>query len=149
QIRTYPAMKWEEAVYDLVIQSLRRQKLVVVDDFQDICAIGSARNGLFTAMRRRFNEFAIEHDRRLVFGGRTNQAWYLPGFLFGESAAVVSSGTLSVEDYAAFFGRLFTTEQMAALDFAVLHRSAPMLDLYQLKFMVNLLSTKATELDTR
>jgi ATP-dependent 26S proteasome regulatory subunit len=148
KIRCFPAQKWEEAVFEMIEGGLHAHHTVVIDDLQDICGIGTVRDGLFLAMRQHFNDFAIRNNYRLIFGGRISGDLNLPSHLFGSAAAIVTSGGLTVEDYGAFFARRLGQATVKEIDFARVHRTAPMLDLYQLHYLANLLRVTDRKLTT-
>ncbi len=145
-IRAYPANKWEEVLYDLVLAGLDRNRVVIFDGFPDMHGIRSARGPLFfRVMMRHLRDLTISRDRRLVLGGNVAYSWESNADTFGDAAALISSGPLKAEDYRAFLSR---TRAVDGVDFKRLHRAAPMLDVYQLKVLANLLRKVAEPVTT-
>ncbi len=122
----------EETLYNLVLNALKAHPVVIVDDVHllDLYSAGChfyPRSGYFNAIMMGLCTFALEADKKLIFGTRENLA---------EAAAQRSYSfgidRFKVEDYASLV-EIFADTHSANLDFEKIFRFAPKLNGHQLK----------------
>ena len=133
-----------EVVWNAIAEGLRHTGTVIFDGCLELASTsyslgpGVGRGPYFRVLMPSLRESAIHEDHRLILGG--NEVHFAEGALsvFGPATTWIEMERLRVEDYRELFERELGP-QAASLDFSLLFRSAPMLDLYQLSFWINLL----------
>jgi transitional endoplasmic reticulum ATPase len=125
-------MALEETLYGVVIDALSGNALVIVDDIHllDLSSAGChlyPRGGYFNAMMMGLCSYALEANKKLIFGTRDHLA---------DAAAQRSYSfgidKFKVEDYAALL-EMFRGDEAKQLDVEKIFRFAPKLNAHQLK----------------
>ncbi|HEY3854829.1 MAG TPA: ATP-binding protein [Verrucomicrobiae bacterium] len=122
----------EETFYNLIFNALKTHSVVIVDDYHllDLFAAGChfyPRAGLMNSIIMGLCAYALEADRKLIFGTTGNLA----------EAAEQRSYSFTIEkfkagDYAAL-SRVWLGGKVDALDFQKIFRFAPKLNAHQIK----------------
>jgi transitional endoplasmic reticulum ATPase len=129
-----------EAISQFVVDALRQYKLVIFDDFGEILSLSDSqsRKHLFiNILRNSWYETAVSEGRRLILGGNITHG--RPDYIFGDAPLEFTTSPLGYADYKVFLQRLLGAA-VAEVDLSLFHRSAPMLDLYQLTFLARLVA---------
>jgi ATP-dependent 26S proteasome regulatory subunit len=130
----------EETLYHLIIETLKTNSLVIVDDLHllDLNACGChfyPRGGYFNTMMMGLCTYALGAKKKLVFGTKEQlaEAAEQRSYSFGIEK-------FKAEDYAALV-KIFRSEQASQLDFDKIFRFAPKLNAHQLKAACQWLAT--------
>jgi ATP-dependent 26S proteasome regulatory subunit len=122
----------EETLYQLVLDALKAQPVVIVDDLHllDLFSAGChfyPRSGYLNSVLMGLCTYALETDRKLIFSttGPMPEAAAQRSYSFGIER-------FKVEDYAAL-ARSWLGNKSAGLDFEKIFRFAPKLNAHQLK----------------
>lgn len=125
-------MALEETLYNLVLEALKSHPTVIVDDIH-LVDLGSGchfypRSGYLNAVMMGLCTYALESNRKLIFGTRGNLAEA------ADQRSYYSFGIdrFKVEDYAAL-AKGWLDGKQAKLDFEKIFRFAPKLNAHQLK----------------
>jgi transitional endoplasmic reticulum ATPase len=125
-------MALEETLYSLVMAALKRHPVVILDDLHLIDLYSSGchfypRSGYLNAVIMGLCHYALEKDRKLIFGttGKMAEPAEQRSYSFGIEK-------FKVEDYAVLAG-VWLGKKVAKLDFAKIFRFAPKLNAHQLK----------------
>jgi transitional endoplasmic reticulum ATPase len=142
-IRAYPALRWEEPIYEMIKSGLQRYGTVVVDECRELSRIsypfGIGRGALFHNMMRHLYDYAIQNDYHLVMSGTPEASWYSVRDVFGQAASIIMGHPLQAEDYHEMFARGLGRDRVVDVNFRQIHRGSPALDLHQLNAIINLI----------
>ncbi|MGA2246773.1 MAG: ATP-binding protein [Verrucomicrobiota bacterium] len=122
----------EETLYDLVLDSLKAQPVVILDDLHllDLYSSGChfyPRSGFLNAALMGLCTYALEADRKLIFSTTKDLAEAA-----AERSYSLGIDKFKVEDYAVL-AKGWLGERSAGLDFEKIFRFAPKLNAHQLK----------------
>ena len=133
----------EESISTLIENALQEHDLVIVDDLHVLRQVTDGvyypREWMLEVVLTAVLDDAATRNKRVLFGFDEG---YLPPTLSRRSQ-IWEIHNFEAEDYAEICKVHFSTETFARLDFARIHRFAPMLSLWQLKATALQLASEA------
>jgi transitional endoplasmic reticulum ATPase len=138
---TIHVKKWGFAVKDYVLNLMNNHELVVFDNYPEILSINGRAVDYFNKLILNYikSEF-LSFDKRLIIAGDKMEIAARLGDVFGPYAMTIDAPAFLPEDYAVFLCNELGESVAGAIDFTLLFKTAPNLDLYQLRQLTSLVA---------